>query len=193
MIRPRHADEIVNWGVIFYPSSPTLIGRLVPGHFKHVALMAYSPGTNTWLFQEVNFDGCRVIMAPNTEEGQRVLDGLTAGASILQVRGRKDGRRVIWRGPLTCVSFARHAVGSWCVSIYPTAFYRALIRNGAIVVQGDGPRTFWGRWRRWFVKQPHDDDGHAAAAGHAGAAGASRAAAEPSPAERHGGNSKLRQ
>jgi hypothetical protein len=140
MLIERSASEIIDWIVCFYPDSPVWYGRLVPGQFKHVAIFAYVKGVDAWIFQEVIFSHARTVVIPNNKKGLDVLDDLVYGADKLRVV-REAGAPVIFRGPLTCVSFAKHMVGAKSASaLRPDGLYRALIKQGAQVVEGDGLR-----------------------------------------------------
>ena len=161
MIRPREPHDITEWMLAFYPYSPTWYGRLVPGRFKHVALASFSARCDTWIFQEVCFSGVRTVLLPGAKSSCDMLGDLMSGCAVLKVSAR-SGAPVVVRGPLTCVSFAKHVIGASCVAASPTGLYFALIRQGAEKI-GDHER-FERRRRRWW-RHGHDvhDDVPAAA------------------------------
>jgi hypothetical protein len=146
----REPEEITEWLVVFYPDSPVWYGRIVPGRFKHVALIGMSGRTKTWVFQEVVFSHARLVLLPDTQPSIELLDDWTFGANVLKFARPDKGHPVVMRGPLTCVSFARHMLGCQCVGVFtPDALYGALLKQGATVVQDHGERRIRRRWRWW--------------------------------------------
>jgi hypothetical protein len=133
-------NEILSWNVVFYDHSPVWYGRIVPGRFKHVAIFQFSPQIDAWIFQEVIFSHMRTILIPGDDAGLLEIGKLIGECAVLKApRGERSA--VLMTGPLTCVGFARHALGLpwWCVSLTPDQLYRALIKQGAEVVS-DGRR-----------------------------------------------------
>jgi hypothetical protein len=166
MIVFREPQEVVDWFVAFHETSCAWYGRLVPGRFKHVSLVGYAPLADAWVFFEVTFANARIVLLPKGQLADAQLADWTKDCAVLKFRARESGAPLVFRGFLTCVSFAKHMLGVQCVGPLPDNLYRALIGHGAQVVY-DGNRE-----RR---RRREQDDGavdaapiRQAAAGHSG-------------------------
>jgi len=141
-------QEVTEWLVIFYPYSDTWFGRLVPGRFKHVALAAHVAGSKIWLFRDVSFRSERIFVLPDDDRALEQISVWTKGATIMRFTAREHGAPLVFRGPLTCVSAARHLLGLLCVGPLPDQLYRSLIDNGATVIRDHGQQHIRGERRQ---------------------------------------------
>ena len=119
-----------DWAVVFYPSAKNWWGALVPGEFKHVALMRYFVDTDTWIYLDLDFGGVHCFVRPSTEEGMLPIAQTIGKCAVLKMK--VENRKLVFRGFFSCVQFVKHALGykkPWV--LFPDQLYWALIKDGA--------------------------------------------------------------
>lgn len=137
MITPRTPDRISSWWVIFHPKSETpWVNRVVPGRFKHVTVVGYSPVADMIVFFDTAFGRAAIAVLPRSESALAELDRWAGGCSILKMA--TVDRPLVKRPPLAplwCVPMVRALVGVPGGALRPDKFWRDCLRHGAEILQ----------------------------------------------------------
>lgn len=137
MIVLREPGEVTTWLVAFWEDTDTLIRKLVPGRFKHVAAFGYCAPARTWLFVDNALQGTRNYLVPDGEHSERTLAQWTSGATVLKIAAKTPASGV-WVTPklLLCTTNVAALIGLRRSALLPDGLYRQLLRENAEIICG---------------------------------------------------------
>lgn len=137
------AVEPAAWFVVFHPKS-TLpwLDRLPVGRFKHVSAFGYIAGFKGWMFVASSQDGLRPSMVSDAATKIAFKAYLDAGCAVVKIE-RRIGVSMPARARLgfTCVTAIAHLTSIGCVAITPDGLYKAILRNGGLLISGPTPQS----------------------------------------------------
>lgn len=135
------ALEPDQWFVVFHrdsAASPRWISFLAMGEFKHVSAFAYCAGFKLWLIYDTQLNGTRLRLLPHGDPAIARLTEYMRGCAVIKIDRKFDP--VSWTSRLGfyCVPAMKHLLGVHCASMRPDGLYRALLRNGGVLLNATG-------------------------------------------------------
>jgi hypothetical protein len=136
-------DTPWTWLICFHRDCRTWwINRLVPGRFKHVTAIGYSPIAKVWIFYDPAIDRTRISVMQDGDGTSDVLAAWIRNATVvsvnLDVAGHPAGR---WRLGLWCVPIVAQLIGLRSGAVLPSRLLRDCLRHGGRIVQNEGQRS----------------------------------------------------
>jgi hypothetical protein len=149
------AVEPTEWYVIFRRKvAVPWLRWFALGEFKHVSAMTYCAGFKAWLVYDTQLRGTRIFLVAHGHNGAVIkpfFTEYTRDCAIVKIARGDAYMGLSSRWGLYCVNEIKHLVGVRCASIRPDALYRALLRNGGILIDeqrradpADGPKPATG-------------------------------------------------
>lgn len=134
-------DTPWTWLVVFHRDCRTRwVNRLVPGPFKHVSAIGFSPLNQTWIFYDPAIERTKIQIVRDGADATRILARWIAGATVVEMHLRFEERGPRWRVGLWCVPMIAQLLGIRSGAVLPLGLLRDCLRQGGKVIQDDGGR-----------------------------------------------------
>lgn len=119
------------WILAFYKKVESAWWRpFIPGRFKHVGCVGFDPLTDQWLYADWARDGLVIRAITQDELVAFTVWIRNQGGKMLECEVEFERRIALFRGPVYCVTLAKHLLGwsSWALT--PQQLYNLAIKKG---------------------------------------------------------------